>query len=199
MPTGYTSKLYGGEDQTFEDFALSCARAMGALIHMRDDSSKSEMRMDKVSDYLYKSIDEHSNTLKAFLALTPEQWNERQQEEILSLVASNNEYSDSKSALRDRYNTMLEKVKEWVPPTPDHNGLKDFMISQLEDSIKFDCSEFQIPIPDRIPWEDYSLAKMGSCIKRLTEDKKRLAEEIERVENRNKWILTLKQNLDGEH
>jgi hypothetical protein len=37
MPTGYTSDLYGGKEQDFRSFALSCARAFGALITMRDD------------------------------------------------------------------------------------------------------------------------------------------------------------------
>jgi hypothetical protein len=36
MPTGYTAKLYDG-DQKFQDFAMECARAFGALIEMRDE------------------------------------------------------------------------------------------------------------------------------------------------------------------
>jgi hypothetical protein len=32
MPTGYTAKIYNGVPQTFEEFALDCARTFGALI-----------------------------------------------------------------------------------------------------------------------------------------------------------------------
>ena len=35
MPTGYTAKIADG--QTFEEFILSCARAFGALVEMRDE------------------------------------------------------------------------------------------------------------------------------------------------------------------
>lgn len=36
MPTGYTSKLYEGEEQTFEEFLLTCARAF-SHIELRDN------------------------------------------------------------------------------------------------------------------------------------------------------------------
>jgi hypothetical protein len=36
MPTGYTAKLVES-GQTFEEFVLTCARAFGALIELRDE------------------------------------------------------------------------------------------------------------------------------------------------------------------
>ena len=38
MPTGYTAEILNGEIKTFPEFAKKCARAFGAMIHMRDDS-----------------------------------------------------------------------------------------------------------------------------------------------------------------
>ena len=35
MPTGYTAAVCSGEITEIKDFALSCARAFGALITMR--------------------------------------------------------------------------------------------------------------------------------------------------------------------
>jgi len=38
MPTGYTAEIYEGEKEvTFEKFALTCARAFGACITIRDE------------------------------------------------------------------------------------------------------------------------------------------------------------------
>ena len=37
MPTGYTADIQDGKITTLREYALSCARAFGALIMMRDD------------------------------------------------------------------------------------------------------------------------------------------------------------------
>lgn len=37
---------------------------------------------------------------------------------------------------------MLDQVQLWQPPTDDHMGLKEFMIQQIEESIKFDCASY---------------------------------------------------------
>lgn len=37
MPTGYTYPVCEGKITEFPDFALSCARAFGALISMREE------------------------------------------------------------------------------------------------------------------------------------------------------------------
>jgi hypothetical protein len=33
---------------------------------------------------------------------------------------------------------MLESAKSWVPPTEDHQSFRDFMIEQIESTIKVD-------------------------------------------------------------
>ena len=38
--TGYTSKI--AQDITFKDFVMSCARAFGALVTLRDKPSRGE-------------------------------------------------------------------------------------------------------------------------------------------------------------
>ena len=39
---------------------------------------------------------------------------------------------------------MLSKVRSWVPPSEDYNGIKNFMESQLLDSLNFDCSQVYV-------------------------------------------------------
>ena len=57
MPTGYTSKIADGIG--FKDFALSCARAFGACIEMRDDPS------DKPIPNEFKPNDYHKKRMAA--------------------------------------------------------------------------------------------------------------------------------------
>lgn len=58
MPTGYTAKLHNGEEQTFPEFVMSCARAFGALITMRDDPADAEIPDEfKPSDYHVRELE----------------------------------------------------------------------------------------------------------------------------------------------
>lgn len=58
MPTGYTEAVQSGEVTEFRDFALRCARAMGALIMMRDDPMDAPIPDEfKPSDWNRKQLD----------------------------------------------------------------------------------------------------------------------------------------------
>lgn len=138
MPTGYTYKV-GEQDLSFEEFVWSCARAMTPFIHMRDDSSNAEIRMPTKSSYhaegLVKAQQEltelHKMSLEAAAALSLSEWESTQK--------TAREGIEKRNVMLNRYNKMLDQVKAWTPPTSDHDGMKRFMIEQLEDSIKFDC------------------------------------------------------------
>ena len=44
MATGYTYPVVEGKITEFSEFALGCARAFGAFMHMRDDNSDAPLR-----------------------------------------------------------------------------------------------------------------------------------------------------------
>ena len=51
MPTGYTADIYEGNDVSFRDFALKCARAFGACIEQRDDDANDKPKLiEKTKD-----------------------------------------------------------------------------------------------------------------------------------------------------
>jgi len=59
MPTGYTYPVVEGKITEFSDFALSCARAFGALITMRDDPHDTPIpETFEPSDYNAKKLAE---------------------------------------------------------------------------------------------------------------------------------------------
>lgn len=41
--------------------------------------------------------------------------------------------------LRRKYDSMLQAVNAWVPPSGDHVHLQEFMRKQITDSIDWDC------------------------------------------------------------
>ena len=42
---------------------------------------------------------------------------------------------------RQRYESMLEKARSFKPPSEDHKPYAAFLVSQLEESIEWDCGE----------------------------------------------------------
>lgn len=140
MPTGYTADIYEDKDVSFEDFALNCARAFGAFAHLRDDPKAELSDEFKVDEYYVERFEEAKEELEKAKQMTDEDFAAeaekifaREKESLLRTI-------EEKKAIRKRYENMLEEVKQWVPPTNDHIELKNFMISQLEDSIQADGS-----------------------------------------------------------
>lgn len=94
---------------------------------------------------------------------------------------------------------MIDKVKEWIPPTEDHIKLKEFALEQLNSSLEFDCSDssrnyyLQEPFKDTV--EEYRVYKIKSYLKDLEYYSKSYRDELESVEKANKWIRDLIESL----
>lgn len=194
MPTGYTSKI--GDGQNFDDFIWGCARAMGALVSMRDEPADAPIP-EKIgkNDYYSKELEKAGEKITKLQLMTAE--------EILLLIDMENiekkieadKSRKKEEALRKSYNNMLDKVIKWIPPTNDHAEFKSFMIQQIKDSIKWDCgysSEF-------VPIEEDAKAWYDREFKRLNDDWKYYTEQLEKEEARNKsrnlWIKQLRDSL----
>jgi hypothetical protein len=195
MPTGYTAKVQSGEITEFKDFALTCARAFGALIHLRDEPLSPHIPDDiKGSDYHKERAADAEAQLAALDRL--------HDDEIRALATADNEkkqashaaYVAERTVEKARYEAMLAKAREWTPPTPEHAGLKDFMIKQLEESIRFDCSvTFSAPEPlDATSWLNGRRKELQS---NLAYHRKNIAADDERNAERIAWIKSLKQSL----
>lgn len=197
MPTGYTSKLYEGEPQTFAEFALTCARAFGALVEMRDSSlgatipdqfEPSTYHVEKLAlaEIRLREIDDMSDDLCDQAALRTWQdahaaWEQARAEKV---------------ARRERYEAMLREVEAWVPPSEDHDGMKKFMAEQLTGSIEFDCSvEFEWPEPKVQTGDEWRRAEVAKAIKDIDYHTREHAQEVERTEARNRWLHELWESL----
>ena len=138
MPTGYTHDIENG--QTFEDYALRCARAFGACTLQRDESASEMPKLREESSYYAEKLPEALAELGYLQSLDNKQKEEFGTEERDKAIADIQESLEKKSALESKYRDMLNKVSAWTPPTKDHVGLKEFMTKQIVDSINFDCN-----------------------------------------------------------
>jgi hypothetical protein len=197
MPTGYTADVQSGKVTEFPEFAMQCARAFGALIMMRDESSKAPIpeRFEPKTSYYDEALASAKARLAELLAMSPEAVTAAAEESHKDAVARWSARRAARAAERQRYEAMLAKVAAWEPPTPEHDGMKKFMADQLRESIKFDCSG---------DYDDEPVALAGPAwLEKETETArwdigryaKHRREEIARTEDRNKWLADLRASL----
>ncbi len=137
MPTGYTADIEN--DISFEDFILGCARAFGACVHQRDDSASDKPKLRAEDSYYEEQLLTTEAELGALKTMNREQREAYGQELKDEGIASAQKYFNEKVLLKNKYDAMMQKVQAWTPPTSNHTSLKQFMIDQITDSIKWDC------------------------------------------------------------
>lgn len=142
MPNSYTAPLYEGKDQSLQQFAARCARAMGVFYHQRDESLDSPLR--------YQSASQHK--LNAFKDALRKEWQFRRSSEESKYAQwsayvelKQNDFLESQKKALDlavRYNDMIAQVeRKEVPPALD--SFKKIMLDFLKDSKASDCGSFR--------------------------------------------------------
>lgn len=196
MPSGYTVDVANGKITTLSEFALCCARGMGALIMMRDDPWDAPIpERFEPSRYHADKLDELGGELLRLRSLTPEQAVAEAEAERGKVQRSNKTYRVEKAAEAQRYRAMLAKVEAWEG-APE--GIKEFMLSQLRESVRFDGGDpYQVPLPpaDGTTWR---ADKLEEVEKDIAYHAKEHDQDVQRTELRNAWIAQLRASLSKE-
>lgn len=193
MPTGYTSILDEKPDTTFEQFALRCARAFGALVHMRDDSMDAVLpEQIEPSPYYLKSLEDSVAEVSRLEAMTEQE----RKEYGASAIAKNNERHEEAKAEFERTNAaycrMRDEVRNWEAPEP-LVSMKRFMLDQLNTGKPSDYSKPDERQPLEAWAKDLESAKTSCKYRREAWE-----EEKERADSRNAWLQTLRSSLNLE-
>lgn len=198
MPTGYTAPIYNGDNISFKDFVLRCARQFGALYHMREEPMDAPIKKRKLDTYYLEGLKEAIKDLEEFSANPPtrdslaKEWADR----LAKLKEEDAKRNKERHELRTRYIAMLRQVQAWVPPTDEHRNLKEFMISQIQDSIEYDCHIWNDA--DKFPTMEQYIENSLSC-KHLEKEveyyQEQWEKEVKRCEEANKWIEDLEKSL----
>lgn len=195
MPTGYTADVATGKIDDLRTFALLCARGMGALVAMRDEPLDAPIpeRLEPSTAYHDGKLAELRAELAIVQALTYEECVARQEQELTEAWTYRTQYAADKAAQRDRYEAMLAKVEAWRTGA---EGIREFMLSQLRESIRFDCGGDYLPsVPepmDPVEWREARLARLQMDIRYHEHER---AQEIARTEDRNRWLKALSDSL----
>ena len=194
MPTGYTAKLME-KGQDFRSFVLLCARGMGACIMQRDDPMDDLPKKQKPHDYHSKAIKETEKLFAKLKAMTPAEQREhgqRLREEAIARAVQSHTKAQEEEA---RLESMEAQVKAWQPPTKDHDGLKNFMLQQLGISKNDGRMEKYVKEAEGKTAEAYFAEAVSTAARGLNYHTEEQAKEIERTNERNKWIDQLYKSL----
>lgn len=139
MPTGYTAPVVDGEITEVKDFATECARGIGAFMHQRD-SGRAALRYPKppVDTYYTTALNEAEAAKARWNSLSEEDKYAEWSKYVIAQTSRLHEAKADKALKRARYERMLAKVHAIDVPA-EIESFKNFMVSQLEESIQFDC------------------------------------------------------------
>lgn len=138
MPTGYTAGIIDGTTKDFKEYAKHCERAF--TIHLRDEPFDSEWKPRTPSDYHIKAILKAKETLKEIEALEDDTIIERERLRLLDSLKYHKEGIEKDKRTKAKLDEFLVKAKAFKAPTETHKGIAEFMVSQIEETIKFDCN-----------------------------------------------------------
>jgi hypothetical protein len=199
MPTGYTSEIGTKDNLTFKEFTLKCARAFGACIHQRDDASDILPQKQKVDNYHISQLNAAIKKLKTFKKTSKKVLRQKMERDFLKRNKELLISIEKTHALQNKYKLMLKKVNNWIPPSTEHDGLKKFMIEQIAESIKWDCStsyQEEGLSREKESFEEHYVAELKSLEDDIKYHEKKYNEDVERTNKANRWIEELYNSLN---
>lgn len=196
MPTGYTAGIEEG--QKFEDFIMACARAFGACIEMRDKSIKNPVpEKFEESNYHEERYNKSVVELKKYKNMSDEDADKESEIEYKDRIKSLKKHIEKIDQREKLYEKMLTKVNQWIPPSPEHIELKNFMLQQIDismdkGSMKNFYSENKII---KLSGKQWKYKKIKKTEENIEYHMKEWIKETKRIADRNKWIKQLRDSI----
>lgn len=194
MPTGYTAAVADGSITDLRTFALQCARGMGALVTMRDEPWDAPIpdRLEPSTSYHDEQLSQARDELARLNQMTDAECAAAQAAELEAEDRGVAEYAKRKAEQLARYETMLAQVENW---TTEAEGIRDFMLEQLRQSIDFDCRTYEREPGSALAPGEWRHERLKKLAKDIGYHEEQRAAEIARTENRNRWLNALRASL----
>jgi hypothetical protein len=163
---------------------------------LRDEPLSSEIPEFEPSDYNAKALAEAEQSLSQFLAMKESQRREVHAAEHAKNIETAERGIADKAEQRQRYETMLAKAKAFKSPSPDHDNYAKFLVTQLEESIQWDCgTSYYDELKQPIAFEAWQAKRIKDLHRDIEYHRNAHREEVERTESRNRWVRQLKESL----
>lgn len=196
MPTGYTAELME-KGMDFRSFVLRCARAFGALLMMRDDPLNAPIpEKFEPSDYHVKALAEATKKHILLQAMTDNEKIAFGEVEKADTIKRTREWLEKEKQENMRLIDMRLQVQSWNPPTPDHVGLKDFMLQQIDISMhNTTYQENEISNAEAKPPTAFYVEALSRAAHDIEYHAKENIKEIGRATERTDWVKKLRASI----
>ena len=198
MPTGYTAEIGEGNNVSFRDFALRCARAFGYLAEMREEPLDKEIPSEFRPDPYHKDqLEKAENELRRVRRMKIGEAKRLADEDYVNELEQNLSSSQERQQRAVRYGSMLEQVAKWQAPSPDHKNLRDYMIEQLQRSLVGDCG-YVSSTPKRMTAASYKAQLIKNAKRYLKYHREQCEKEVEGAREKTEWVRALRESLPSE-
>ncbi len=188
MATGYTYPVVDGEITKLNEFVWSCARAF-----FYQDSMPASLEAQPSPHHQEEMVKARVRLIEA-LILTENQAEKMAREEYTTQLQEEAEYIRNETIRNDRIQKMLDQVNAWIPPSNDHDGLKDFMIQQLTTSLR-DTWKGTTKLK-LLSGAEFMAEKIKSAQWDVDYHTKHWREDRERAANVTRWLQALNQSVE---
>lgn len=195
MPTGYTAPVANGTLTQFDEFALSCARAFGALIDMREQPLDAPIPAKFEPSQFYQDRARAAiQRLRRLEHMSPIDAQRAMQQEYALAMSRWRCRTEGNAVVRARYLAMIDQASSWMPPTIEHLPLKEFMLQQLRDSLA-QCNGDYYTMPTLGRWPGWLRDQILFAADDAVRYRNYFREECERANDRSAWVRELRWSL----
>ena len=202
MTTGYTSYINDGKITKGADFLKLCTRAFGVAIELKDEDLSVPTPIHFEQDSYYK--EQYEKAVKKrnkYRKMTLDEAREEFIDQSIENINSANSHLKDLIGENDKYRAIKNEIMQWIPPTSDHEKLKEYAINQLDismnsaDTIKYYEEEADKRIDDNEKVvTEYLNKKREMTEGNVIRSYKKWQEDIKKTEEKNLWM---KQFLDS--
>ena len=114
---------------------------------------------------------------------------------VNGVINGNEDRAKKNEALKNRYNAMLSKVRSWIPPSEEYEGIKDFMESQLINSLDFDCSH--VYVEDIVPKDEWIQKQINrsDLVESMKYNLEHYNKSVVAAEKDTKWLKIFSESI----
>jgi hypothetical protein len=191
MPTGNTEIIENGG--SFKEYLLKCAT--GFFYDCADLNQIPTIENSTTIKHHREGLEAAQRNLDRAKVRTEYEWQQCFDVDNANNLAMLKEGQKSRQELRVKYTNMRKQCEAWIPPTPNHNELKQYMLDQIDlcaGHIPKDDYDELIAQYKTKTVQTYKSDTMANYQWRIDYHTKKLVNETASAEMNQKWIAALR-------
>lgn len=198
MPTGYTAGIVDGKED-FEDFVRLCTRAFVFPIReLALDQPLPDEPFTADAGYYREALTKAEADLAEAEAWSLEDAQKAAQDAYDAEVEAEEKSKDRSAAIRERVEDALKKAHGWVPPTPEHEKFKEFMVEQLKITLEHDGTHTSYRKLEKDTGANFKAVRVQAAKDAIERHRKDIVEQEEKAKANWEWLKAVRESLGEE-